>query len=101
MAPAPEAAKIAADIGTKGVTDDELERARRPRIEALERSQQTNGYWLGLLGGAQTDARKLDAIRTTISGLVKVTAADVKKAAALYFTDARAWKMRVVPQAAP
>ncbi len=96
-----EAAKIAADIGTKGVTDDELERARRPRIEALERSQQTNGYWLGLLGGAQTDARKLDAIRTTISGLVKVTAADVKKAAALYFTDARAWKMRVVPQAAP
>ncbi|MHB1206141.1 MAG: M16 family metallopeptidase, partial [Rhodospirillaceae bacterium] len=93
-----EAQKIAADIRTKGVSDDELERARKPRVEALTHARETNGYWLSLLGGAQEDPRKLDAIRDSITGIEKVTAADVKKSAEMYLTDDRAWKVSVLPQ---
>ncbi len=93
-----DAQSIADDIATKGVTDDEMQRARAPRIEALERSQQTNGYWLGSLAGTQTDARKLTIIRDTITGLEKVTADDVQKAAAKYFLRSKAWKLEVTPQ---
>ncbi len=96
-----QAAKIAADLGSQAPSDDELQRALKPRIEALERAQQTNGYWMGSLAGAQTDPRKLDLIRTTISGLLEVTAADVQKAAALYLTDAKAWKLTVTPAPSP
>ncbi len=93
-----EAQKIADDIRKNGVSNDELERARKPRVEALTRAKETNGYWVGLLGGAQEDPRKLDAIRESISGLEKVTAADVKKSAEMYLTEDRAWKLRVLPE---
>jgi zinc protease len=93
-----EARKIATDIRAKGVSADELDRARKPRIEALLHARETNGYWLSLLGGAQTDPRKLDAIRESITGIEKVTAADVKKSAEMYLTDDRAWKVSVLPQ---
>ncbi|MBX7200381.1 MAG: insulinase family protein [Rhodospirillaceae bacterium] len=93
-----EAQKIADDIRKNGVSADELERARKPRVEALTRAKETNGYWLSLLGGAQEDARKLDAIRESISGIEKVTAADVKKSAEMYLTEDRAWKLRVLPE---
>jgi zinc protease len=93
-----EVMKIAADMRSKGVTADELERARKPRIEALERAQQTNGYWSSALGGASRDPRRLQAIRDTITGMQKVTAEDVKKAAEMYLTDDRAWKLAVLPE---
>ena len=89
---------IANDIARAGVTADEMQRSRQPRIEALQRSQQTNGYWLSSLGGAQTDPRKLTVIRETITGLQKVTAEDVQKAAAKYFLAPKAWKMVITAQ---
>jgi zinc protease len=93
-----DAQAIASDIAQKGVTADEMQRARAPRIEALQRSQQTNAYWMGSLAGAQTDPRKLTIIRETITGLQKVTADDVQKAAAKYFGSDKAWKMVITPQ---
>ena len=90
---------IATDIATNGVTADDMQRARAPRIETLSRAQQSNnGYWLSALGGAQTDKRKLTLIRDTISGLQKVTTDDVKRAAAKYFLASKAWKMTVTPK---
>ncbi|HTI67323.1 MAG TPA: insulinase family protein [Caulobacteraceae bacterium] len=87
--------KIAADLRDKDVTPDELERARKPRIEAIEKAQQTNEYWLGQLAGGEADPRRLDAIRTSIAGLERITAADIRKVAQQYLTDDRAWKLVV------
>jgi zinc protease len=91
-------AKIAADLRDKPVSADELERAKKPRIEAIEKAKQTNEYWLGQLAGGQTDARRLDAIRASIPGLERVTAADVQRAARTYLNDAKAWKFVVLPE---
>ena len=90
---------IADDIATKGVTADDMQRARAPRIETLTRNQQSsNAYWVAALGGAQTDPRRLTIIRDVITGLQKVTAEDVQKAAAKYFRADKAWKMTVTAQ---
>lgn len=91
--------KIAADLRTKPVTADELERAKKPRIERLERSRVTNQYWLAELAGAQADPRKLDFIRHIVPGTEAVTAADVQHAAQLVLKDDKAFRLEVEPQA--
>ena len=90
-----DVAKIAGDLRDKPVAEDELDRARKPRIEALERAKQTNEYWLGQLAGAQDDPRRLDAIRNAIPGLQRVTPADVQRVAREYLSDDRIWRMTV------
>jgi len=92
-----DVAKIAADLRTKDVTPDELARAKKPRIDRLERSRVTNQYWLSELSGAQVEPRKLDFIRHIIPGTEQVTAADVKHAAELVLRDDKAFKLEVTP----
>jgi zinc protease len=89
---------IAKDLRDKPVSADELERVVKPRVETLTKAQQSNEYWLGQLIGAQADPRRLDAVRDTITGLQKVTAADVQAAAQKWLVDAKAWKLEVVPE---
>lgn len=89
--------KIAADLAAREITPDELERAKKPRIERIEKARQTNEYWLDQLGGAQADPRRLDAIRSAIPGTERVSVADVKRAAELYLKPDAAWMMEVRP----
>ena len=89
---------IAQDLRDKPASADELERAVKPRVEMLTKAQQTNEYWLGQLIGAQADPRRLDAVRASIPGLERVTAADVQAAARKWLVDAKAWKLEVVPE---
>jgi zinc protease len=92
-----DVAKIANDLRTKDVTPDELERAKKPRIDRLERSRVTNQYWLAELSGAQAEPRKLDFIRHIIPGTEQITVADVKHAADLVLKDEKAFKLEVKP----
>ena len=89
---------IARDLGERPVTADELERAKKPRIETILKSQQSNEYWLTQLGGAQTDPRKLDAIRASVPGLERVQAADVQRMAKAWLRGDRAWRIEITPE---
>lgn len=91
--------KIAADLKAKPISDDELARAKKPRLEGFQRARVTNQYWLGQLGGAQADPRRLDMIRELIPGTEKVTAADVQRAAQTFLREERAYRLMVRPQA--
>lgn len=93
-----DVAKIAADLRQTPVSADELDRAKKPALEALEKRKETNEFWLGQLGGAQTDRRKLDAIRTSSSAIQRVTAADIQAAARQYLRDDKLWKVVVLPE---
>ena len=90
--------KIAADLAAKDISADELARAKKPRIDRIEKAQVTNGYWLNELSGDQADPRRLDAIRSVIVGHERVSAADVRRAAQLYLRDDKAWSLVVRPQ---
>jgi len=92
--------KIAADLRDKPVSEDELERAKKPRIDQIEKARATNEYWVGALSGAQTDPRLLDATRSVLAGLSRVTPADVQKAAKTYLADDKSWLLLVKPEAA-
>lgn len=92
--------KIAADLRDKPISDDELERAKKPRIDQIEKARVTNEYWLGALSGAQSDPRLLDATRSVLAGLARVTPADVQKAAKTYLGDDQSWLLLVKPEAA-
>jgi zinc protease len=90
--------EIAADLRDKPITADELERAKKPRIDQIEKARATNEYWLSALSGAQDDPRLLDANRSVLAGLSRVSAADVQKAAKTFLADDKAWVMLVKPE---
>jgi zinc protease len=90
--------KIANDLKTKDITPDELERAKKPRIDKLQKSRLTNQYWLAELSGAQTEPRRLDFIRHIVPGTEKITIADVRHAAELVLKDDKAYRLEVQPQ---
>ncbi|WP_411905755.1 M16 family metallopeptidase [Rhizobium mayense] len=89
--------KIAADLGQGDVSPDELTRAKVPIIEAVKRSQQTNGYWVQNLRDAQRDPRRLDRIRKSISGYEAVTAEDVRAIATTYLKPDASWRLKILP----
>jgi zinc protease len=89
--------QITADMATNGVTADELARTKTPVIERLKKAELSNEYWLQVLSGGQADPRKLELARTRISSYEKVTAEDIKRVIAAYFTDGRTWKLVVLP----
>jgi zinc protease len=110
--------KIAADLRDQPVSADELQRAKTPQLDSLEKARQTNGYWLNMLSGAQTEdlrpypanvmikalantqprSVRLDAARSVMASLAKVTAADLQKAAKTYLKPDKAWRLKVVPE---
>jgi zinc protease len=90
--------QIAADLQGKPVTADELERAKKPRIDQVEKARETNEYWLGVLSGAQADPRLLDSTRSVIAGLQRVSVADVQKAAKDFLGADKSWTLLVKPE---
>jgi zinc protease len=92
-------AVIARDMREHGVTADELERARNPRVASIHKAQLTNEYWSDDLSGALADPRRLDLIRSTFPDYEAVTQADIQAAARAAFRDEAAWKL--VVKAAP
>jgi zinc protease len=92
--------RIAASMGSAPITEDELERARRPRVEALRRSRATNEFWISELSEAQTDPNRLPALRSAESDLEAITAAEVQAAAAKYLIPSTAYRITVTPRAA-
>ena len=90
--------KIAVDLQTGEVTPDELARAKEPTIERVRKQQQTNEYWLSNLDGVQTDPRRLELLRTSVSGYEAVTAKDVRTLASAYFDADKFWKFEVLPE---
>lgn len=91
--------KIAADLQATPPTADELDRAKRPRLERLTKARETNEYWLEELGGAQTDPRRLAATRSLMAGYERVGAADVQAAARAYLGADKAWRLVIRPAA--
>jgi zinc protease len=92
--------KIAADLRGTAIGDDELGRAKKPALDALEKATATNEYWLNGLAGAQADPRRLDMLRSAAAGLERISAADIQMAAQAYLKGYTAWRLEIRPKAA-
>lgn len=78
------------------VSADLLDRARQPMLENAAKSLRQNGYWLGLVGEAQSDAGKLDRPRTRATVIGSITAAELQALAVEYLRDDRLQRVRIV-----
>ncbi|MBV9044649.1 MAG: insulinase family protein, partial [Alphaproteobacteria bacterium] len=93
-----QVARVVEELRNTKVSAEELERARGPRVQDIQKQQQTNEYWLSLLSGSAQDPRLLDVIRTTIPDLQSVTIDDVQKAARDYLVNERAYTLVIAPK---
>lgn len=91
---------IADDLATRPIDEDELARARRPMLAAIERARDGNGYWLGALEDLGEDPFTLESIRTQRSDLEAVTPEALRDAARRYLVGATAVRVQVVREAA-
>ncbi len=91
-------ATTVAELKSKEIGADELDRARSPLVNDLEHARQNNAYWLSHLDDAQIDSRRIDLMRSDLTDLQQVTAADVLHAAQTYLSDDKAWKVIVIPK---
>jgi zinc protease len=90
---------VVADLKAAPPTQDELDRAIRPRKEELARTFRTNAYWSTSLLGIYAEPRRLEDIRVAAKPYDKVTPASVQAAAKKWLVNDKAWKMAVTPEA--
>lgn len=92
---------IAADILAKGITDDELARAKQPLLTSLRESARTNSYWVNsVLAQAQEKPEVLDWCRTRMADNEAVTKEDLEALAKQYLSPNRANRIIILPTAA-
>ncbi len=92
--------KLALALAKKGVTADELGRAKAQAIAGLARERATNAYWAeNVLADSQQRSFRLDAIRSVESDIAATTVADLNALAARYLGEGRVFHYLIEPSA--
>ena len=86
-----------ADLAARPARADEFERAQNPAVSGIERTLQTNGYWLSALEEWVERPQAIAEARTYLSDYRAMTPEEVRAAVARYVADAGDWSMLVVP----
>ena len=88
--------RLASELRDAPVSDDFLLRARQPVIENIRQAQQNNGYWLSVVADAQSEADRLDRVRTQTEVLMSITPEEIQALAQRYLTPERRADARVL-----
>ena len=91
---------VAADLYAKGVTPDELDRAKNPVQTAVLETERTNGYWMTVLGRAQEKPEVLDWARSREADFKAITKAEIDALAKAYLSPDRASRVIIHPKPA-
>lgn len=92
------AREIARSLREQPVTADELERARRPMIESMQRGRSGNNqFWLGELAGLHEHPDRAAAIGRGVAEVSAVTPAHLQRLAREYLAEDKLWRMTVLP----
>lgn len=105
---APDKARAVADamkaaatsLFEKGVTEEELVRAKQPALTAARQSARTNPYWLGnVLASAQEQPERLEWARNRLGDLESITAAELTEFAKRFLDPTKASEFISLPEA--
>jgi zinc protease len=88
-----EIAKISSDLKNSEVSQEELDRAQKPRIANLVTSMTLNGFWMHWLNLSQREPRRLEFARHAMTDLKNIEPRDVQAAAVEFLRDDVAWKV--------
>jgi zinc protease len=92
---------LADELAQKGVTDDQLERARQPLLTSFKESLRSNNYWLSVLSEAQEKPEILDWTRTRLTDVSAVTATEISALAKKYLGRDRVSRVTISPDVKP
>ncbi|HEY1763841.1 MAG TPA: insulinase family protein [Opitutaceae bacterium] len=88
---------VAGDLFSKGVTPDELDRAKNPVQTAILETERTNGYWMTVLGRAQEKPEVLDWARSRETDFKSITKSEIDALARLYLSPENASRVIIHP----
>ena len=79
-----EALAIARELSAGSISEDQLDRARRPMIESAAKRKTYNSWWLNTLDGSMRYPDQLEAARTWDEEIARISLTEVK-------AEARRW----------
>jgi zinc protease len=89
----------AASLFEKGVTEEELVRAKQPALTAARQSVRTNPYWIGsVLGAAQEQPERLEWARNRLADIESITPAELTEFAHRFLDPAKASEFISLPE---
>lgn len=92
--------RVADEMRNSPIEEDAFQRAITPILEDLNSTLENNGYWLNVLGDAQTDADGLASFRAREPVYRAMTAAEVTALAAQVFVNEDSIAAYILPRAA-
>ena len=88
--------EIARQMAEGAITEDQLQRARKPILEGMEEAEEDNGSWIGLIDEAQSLPGDLDRWRNDEAVYSAITVEELTAAAAKYFTPENTLRISIV-----
>jgi zinc protease len=91
---------LSAELHQRGVTEDELTRAKRPALTSIRESARSNAYWLNsVLARAQERPEVLGWARNREADVASITKAELDQLARMYLDPSRLSRAVVIPAA--
>ncbi len=90
--------EIAEDFRAGNIPDDEFNRAIQPTLEGLEKTLESNGYWMRVISHAQTDPWGIEGFRSRNKDFNNIKLEDLKPLAAEIFRKENAFRVQIVPE---
>ncbi|NLT72244.1 MAG: insulinase family protein, partial [Verrucomicrobiaceae bacterium] len=94
--------EIAKDLATgNSITEDELDRAKKPQVTSIEEMRRTNRYWMrSVLESSQEYPERLDWARSFVADYRDITVDEVNALAAEFLTAEKQVNVVIKPTAA-
>ena len=90
--------EVAAEFHRGEIDQDVFERAKKPILENLETSLESNSLWMGVLSQAQSDPESVDRFRSRDEMYQNMTLADIKPVAKQVFQDEKSIEVQILPE---
>lgn len=88
--------QIGKDLGTKGVTQDEFERAIKPLLRQIDLTNRSNSYWLGTLSDSQVHPEVIQWAQNRKAMFESFTVEDINKVAKEYLQADKAVPIMII-----
>jgi len=91
------ARELVADLAARPAEADEFMRAQNPAVTGIERTLETNSYWIAALEEWAHRPASIAETQSYLSDYRSLTAEEVRAAVARHVADAGDWSMLVLP----
>jgi len=93
---------MAGQMARDGITEDELDRARKPMLNMITEYRRTNEYWLSsVMAMCQEQPQRLDWAREFVGDYENMTKAELDALAGTYLAPEAALPVLITPAAVP